>query len=299
MKSKKIKIISVISAVIILLAGFCTWIVWGNLTLDVTEYTAESNLLPSAFSGYTIAQVSDLHNAEKGENNEKLINALKEVKPDMIAITGDLVDSRHTDIDVAMRFAEQAVKIAPCYYVTGNHEGRLENYDTIKNELSRLGVIVMDNSKCEIKKDGQKITLLGVEDPRMVSVFEEHYEEITNYNLNSIMHDVSGYTILLAHRPELFDIYKAFDINLVLCGHAHGGQVRIPFLGGVLVPNQGFFPEYDAGEFNERNTTMIISRGIGNSVVPVRINNNPELVVVKLEKSSVEDKYEIASEKAS
>ncbi|MBE6774025.1 MAG: metallophosphoesterase [Ruminococcaceae bacterium] len=283
MTKKKIKTLSVVSAIVILLAVLCGWVVWGNLTLDVTEYTAESNLLPKSFSGYTIAHVSDLHNAEKGENNEKLISALEEAKPDMIAITGDLVDSRHTDIEVAMEFAKQAVKIAPCYYVTGNHEGRLPNYDSIKNELVEIGVNVMDNSKLEIKKDGQKITLLGIEDPRMVSVFEEHYARITNYNLNNIAHDVSGYTILLAHRPELFDTYKAFDINLVLCGHAHGGQVRVPFLGGVLVPNQGFFPEYDAGKFTERKTTMIISRGIGNSVVPVRVNNNPELVIVKLE----------------
>ena len=283
MTKKKIKTLSVVSAIVILLAVLCGWVVWGNLTLDVTEYTAESNLLPKSFSGYTIAHVSDLHNAEKGENNEKLISALEEAKPDMIAITGDLVDSRHTDIEVAMEFAKQAVKIAPCYYVTGNLEGRLPNYDSIKNELVEIGVNVMDNSKLEIKKDGQKITLLGIEDPRMVSVFEEHYARITNYNLNNIAHDVSGYTILLAHRPELFDTYKAFDINLVLCGHAHGGQVRVPFLGGVLVPNQGFFPEYDAGKFTERKTTMIISRGIGNSVVPVRVNNNPELVIVKLE----------------
>ena len=211
---------------------------------------------------------------------------LEEIKPDMIAITGDLVDSRHTDIDVSMNFVKQAVKIAPCYYVTGNHEARLENRNEIKNDLAEIGVNIMDNSKLEIEKDGQKITLLGIEDPRMVSVFEEDYAEITHNNLNGVTENISGYTILLAHRPEHFDTYKAFDINLVLCGHAHGGQVRLPFLGGVLVPNQGFFPEYDAGKFTEENTTMIISRGIGNSVVPVRINNNPELVVVKLTKDS-------------
>ena len=200
----------------------------------------------------------------------------------MIAITGDLIDSRNTEIDTALQFAREAVKIAPCYYVTGNHESRIDDFDQLKAGLETLGVKVLDNKRLILQKGNDEITLIGVSDPKFMTRKIEEEDEIMRQCLTQLSEEADTYRILLSHRPEMFDLYKQMGIDLVLSGHAHGGQFRLPFVGGLVAPNQGFFPKYDAGQFIEENTTMIVSRGVGNSIVPFRINNPPELVVVEL-----------------
>lgn len=268
---------------VLLLVVLAAWVIWGNTALVLNEYTISNEKLPPAFSGFRIAQVSDLHNTQIGKNNENLLEMLRNAKPDMIAITGDLIDSRNTDLSVALDFVAQAVKIAPCYYVSGNHEARVSEYPALKAELCRLGVTVLENQSLSITSNGDSITLIGVNDPS----FETDYllgdaQSLMDSTLQALAPQEESFTILLSHRPELFSVYAKNEIDLIFSGHAHGGQFRLPFIGGLFAPNQGFFPEYDAGSYINGNTQMIVSRGLGNSLFPFRFNNRPEVILIEL-----------------
>lgn len=283
MNTKNKKRIIALTFITIILLTLIIWIVWGNTALELNTYTIKNENLPESFSGYHIAHISDLHNAEMGDDNEKLLSMLREAEPDIIAITGDLIDSRNTNIEVAIQFAEKAVKIAPCYYVTGNHEARISQYDELKSRLTELGIIVLENERVEIEKNSQTIALLGVNDPS----FQTDYltgdaESIIKTQLQTLTDEDDTYTVLLSHRPELFDTYTESSVDLVLSGHAHGGQFRLPFIGGLVAPNQGFFPKYDSGLYTSNSTNMIVSRGIGNSIIPFRFNNRPEIILIEL-----------------
>ena len=283
MMKKLTKKKSIIAMLCVLLLGLIIWTIWGNTALEVNEYEITSSRIPEAFNGFRIAQVSDLHNAEFGEGNSKLIKLLSQTEPDIIVITGDLIDSRQTDIEIALKFARQAIKISPVYYISGNHEARVAEYENLKMGLVEAGVIVLENENVILEREGESITLIGLDDPS----FKEDYlfgdaASVTQSALTELQNESDGYTILLAHRPELFDTYVDAVVDLVFSGHAQGGQFRLPFIGGLVAPNQGFFPKYDAGLFSEDNTTMIVSRGVGNSIIPVRFNNRPEIIVVTL-----------------
>lgn len=280
-KKKKFILLAVVAAVLIALV---IWIAWGNTALELNTYAVTSSRLPQSFDGYRIAHISDLHNAEMGEGNEKLLVMLREADPDMIAITGDLIDSRNTNVEIALQFAQEAMKIAPCYYVSGNHEARVNEYEELKTGLISAGVIILEDAQTEISIEGQTITLIGVNDPS----FQTDYlfgdsETVMNSKLTELHTDGEAFTILLSHRPELFDAYAEHDVDLVLSGHAHGGQFRLPFIGGLVAPNQGLFPEYDAGIYTDGNTNMLVSRGVGNSILPFRINNRPEVILIELQ----------------
>lgn len=280
-KKKKFILLAVVAAVLIALV---IWIAWGNTALELNTYAVTSSRLPQSFDGYRIAHISDLHNAEMGEDNEKLLTMLREADPDMIAITGDLIDSRNTNVEIALQFAQEAMKIAPCYYVSGNHEARVNEYEELKTGLISAGVIILEDAQTEISIEGQTIMLIGVNDPS----FKTDYlfgdsETVMNAKLTELHTDGEAFTILLSHRPELFDAYAEHDVDLVLSGHAHGGQFRLPFIGGVVAPNQGLFPEYDAGIYTDGNTNMLVSRGVGNSILPFRINNRPEVILIELQ----------------
>ena len=280
MKSRKKTILTLLLSLLIILIG---WTLWGNAALEVNEFEIVSDRIPQGFDGFRIAQVSDLHNACFGEGNAKLIELLSQTEPDIIVLTGDLIDSRNTDVETALDFARQAVEIAPVYYVSGNHESRVTVYMDLKMGLVNAGAIVLENQKVEINRGQEHITLMGIDDPS----FRESYlfgdaAGVAEQVIGDLQEASDGYTILLSHRPELFDVYVDTGMDLVFSGHAHGGQIRLPFIGGLVAPNQGFFPEYDAGQFTEEKTTMIVSRGIGNSIIPVRINNQPEIIVATL-----------------
>ena len=281
MKKQNKKTVLMVSVLVILCLGI--WTLWGNNALEVNEYEIVSDRIPQGFDGFRIAQVSDLHNAEFGEENWKLIKMLSQTDPDIIVLTGDLIDSRQTDLDVALEFAWQAGKIARVYYVSGNHEARVPEYEDLKIGLVKAGVVILENQKVQITREGESITLIGIDDPS----FQEDYlfgdaEGVAKQAISDLQNESDGYTVLLSHRPELFDVYVDTGIDLVFSGHAHGGQFRLPFVGGLVAPNQGLFPKYDAGRFVGENTTMIVSRGVGNSIIPIRFNNRPEIVVAQL-----------------
>ena len=285
MTIKKRKLMIVLTVVASLLIALVIWTVWGNTALELNTYTVSSGRLPEAFDGYRIAHISDLHNTEMGKDNDKLLNMLREAKPDIIAITGDLIDSRNTDIEIALQFVEEAVKIAPCYYVTGNHEAKVSEYfDDLKNGLTELGIIILEDERVDLDKNSETITLIGINDPSFKSdyLFGDS-ETVVETHLQELMNESYSFTLLLSHRPELFEIYVNNEVDLVLSGHAHGGQFRLPFVGGLVAPNQGLFPKYDAGLYTEENTNMIVSRGIGNSILPFRFNNRPEVILIELQ----------------
>lgn len=257
-----------ISLVTVLLTATLIWLIWGNVTVGLTHITVTEDDLPDAFDGYRIAHVSDLHNSGLWS---KAIERLIEAQPDVICITGDIADSRAMDIQTALDFAAEAVKIAPCYYVTGNHEARFPEaeYDQLISGLTSCGVKVLLDAQVLIERHGQTVCLVG-----------HSWGETSDIGKLS---DFDGYKILLSHHPESFSDYVAGEYDLVLCGHAHGGQFRLPFVGGLFAPGQGLFPAYDSGLYNRDQANMVVSRGIGNSAFPIRFNNRPEVILITLQ----------------
>lgn len=251
------------------------WLLWGNLRFQVTRVTLPSERLPAGFDGYTVALVADLHNHPWGDS---LTDAIRRENPDMIALCGDMIDSLRTNTDTAAAFAAEAVQIAPVYYVTGNHEARAAETPVLLRALEAAGVTVLNDAWQTVSRGGDTMRIAGVRDPDWRGGRQTATEAALAYVL-----DGETYTILLSHRPELLDLYAAHGADLVLTGHAHGGQVRLPWLGGLIAPDQGLFPRYTEGVYRMNQTDMVVSRGLGNSVIPVRVNNPPELVIVTLE----------------
>lgn len=263
--------------VLILIAALIAWAAIDSRNIDVTRFTVSG--APEAFSGFKIAQISDLHNAEFGADNQKLIDILESEAPDAIVITGDLIDARRTNTAIAESFVRRCMEIADCYYVPGNHEARLgDTYDAFESALIADGVNVLRNGSVRIREGMDAIRIVGVDDPGFARASD------AKNNLDATLEALSSddFTILLAHRPELIDEYSKWGIELVLSGHAHGGQIRLPGIGGLYAPGQGFFPKYTSGSYTAGNTEMIVSRGIGNSAFPLRVNDRPEVVIVTL-----------------
>lgn len=261
---------AIVLLIVIALLLFCNF---QNKHLETTHYTYKAEQLGADLEGYRIVQISDLHNAKFGKNNQKLVDRIRECAPDMIVLTGDLVDSNHTNVDRAVQFVDEIVKICPVYYVTGNHEYWLEKseYDELMDGLIGAGMVILDDQVVEISRGDAKFRLVGLDD-----------KSLADGTLEALLSDEKELTVVLAHEPQYFARYAGTGVDLVLSGHAHGGQFRLPFVGGIVAPDQGFLPEYTAGEYYMNGTEMIVSRGLGNSVIPVRLFNYPEIVCVEL-----------------
>lgn len=270
--------------IIMLLLGVPLFCLWQNNSIVTTKINYQNDKIPKEFIGYKIVQISDLHNKKFGNMQEKLLSKIEKAKPEIILITGDLIDKNRTDIEVAMDFIKGVIKIAPVYYVPGNHEALSPYSEELMQNLKAAGVYVLDNSSEQIEKDGVAIELIGVIDPNFMTYnnLEGSSTQQLNNKLKLLSEEKQSFKILLSHRPELIELYAENKIDLVFTGHAHGGQFRIPFVGGVVAPNQGLFPKYTSGSYNLDNTTMIVNRGLGNSIIPIRIFNRPEIIVVTL-----------------
>lgn len=279
MKKKTIIIISIIIVIIVLSS---LYLYYENTKLQVSNYNIINHNISVDFNNYKIVQISDFHNTKSKTLTNDLIEEIKGQKPNIIVLTGDLIDSNKTDVEVAINFIKKINNIAPIYYVSGNHEASISSYTKIKEQLVENKVIILDNKTEVLKINESEINLIGINDPQMVYECFVSDSEIIKVELDNAKYDDNKYNILLSHRPELFDTYVEKELDLVLVGHAHGGQIRIPFMGGIVAPNQGFFPKYTSGIFEERKTTMVVNRGIGNSILPFRINNRPELVVITI-----------------
>ena len=282
MKNKKALRRSVI--LICFITAVITLIVYGNSNLEVTEHTLKCENLPTSFDQFKIVQLSDLHNEEFGENNEKLLEIIKEQEPDVVFVTGDSIDGVYTNIQIPIKLFEEILKICDVYFIVGNHEIRSDanQYFEFIDTLTEIGVVVLKDDCAYIERNGEKIQVIGLNDASNYKlIYGDDYKTEIAKAINNL-DDENSFSVLLSHHPELFEEYVKTNVDLVFSGHAHGGQFRIPFIGGIIAPEQGLFPEFDAGVFAENNTTMIVSRGLGNSIIPIRINNSPEVVVVAL-----------------
>lgn len=278
--SKKIKRSILLIATLV---GCSIFLFLQNNLISITEIKITSSKIPSSFKGYKILQISDLHNKKFGDNQDVLIQKMKSIDPDIIAITGDLIDSKSYDAEVSMQLIREMVKKYPVYFVTGNHEQWSGKYNSLEKELKKYGVNVLRNEHVGIRKGEQEINLLGIDDPEFgTGNRDEGNIIIDEIKKAKIEMQPDRYNVLLSHRPEFIKEYTNERLDLVLSGHAHGEQVRLPFIGGLVAPNQGVLPKYTAGLYVEQNTSMVVSRGLGNSIIPQRILNRPEIVVVQL-----------------
>lgn len=250
-----------------------------NNRIEITKFTYETDALSASFNGFRIVQLSDLHNKVFAEENEALLREVKGLKPDIIVLTGDIIDaSYHTDVPDALLFMEQIVKVAPTYFVCGNHEYYLpkEVLNAFVEKIQEYGVHYLNNETTQISSStGQTFSLIGLDALSLqANILKTLTEEAED-----------EFQVLLAHEPQyLRSYYAETGVNMVFSGHAHGGQFRIPFTNqGLYAPDQGVMPEYTAGEYKEGDTTMYLSRGLGNSGFPLRLFNHPEIVCVTFE----------------
>ncbi|WP_445491635.1 metallophosphoesterase [Niallia sp. 03133] len=269
----------IIFTVIVLLIALFSY--YQNNAVTMTNVTIQSSKIPSSFDHFKIVQLSDLHSKEFGRNQKGLVEKVKKLKPDLIVFTGDLVDSKKYKEVPSLGLMKQLVSITSVYYVTGNHEWWSGKFDRLEKKLQAAGVKVMRNTNEAIKKGNGEIQLLGVDDPAIAG--EDLEEAIVDQEIQTALKGTKkreNFMLLLSHRPELLRLYEKYNMDLVLAGHAHGGQVRIPFIGGLVAPNQGFMPKFTAGQYKKGNTIMIVNRGLGNSIIPQRLFNRPEIVEI-------------------
>lgn len=256
-------IIAACAGGVALAALFC-W--YSNSKLGVTKYEIEDERIDRPLR---IVHLSDLHAKRFGKQNCRLVGMVKKLKPDFIAFTGDIIHLyRKPGEEAALELISLLVKIAPVYYVSGNHEMRYKNYRVFSQKLADAGAVVLENEYVVVH--GVALVGLGCAHLKNNKIFE-------------VTPDFESYKILLAHEPQFIRRYARAGYDLVLSGHAHGGQWRFPFTDqGVYAPGQGLLPPLTSGEHILGATHMIISRGLGNSEFPLRINNRPEVVVIDL-----------------
>ena len=258
--------------IVVLVLGVIYWFVRReNNRLVTSQYYVPSDVKDDL----TIVQLSDIHSKRFGPNNEKLIAQIKPLVPDMIVITGDMVHKWGDNVPAFLDSLAGLQKIAPVYAIPGNHEARIDEWPVLRDMLRKAGIRVIENDVAIFSKGGQRVSILGLNeatDPDIDQLFER-------------LNEIGGFRIVLSHFPLKFEEYQKYKFDLQLSGHAHGGQWRLPIIGGLYSPDQGLFPHYDAGMFEAYDRVMVVSRGLGNSEFPLRLFNYPEVVCVNVTKS--------------
>ncbi len=245
--------------------------------LEISRYEVKSQKLPESFDGFKIVQLSDLHGAEFGEDGMGLVEKVKELEPDIIALTGDFVTDEG-DLAAVEKLAARLTELCPVYFISGNHEFGSGLAVKVRNILERAGVKYLSNEYLTKSRGEDGILLGGVEDPLAYA------DMLSPDELAQKMNDAApdAFKILLGHRNYWMTEYPELPVDLIFCGHAHGGLIRIPGVGGLIGTDRRLFPDFDAGEYNNGRYTLIVSRGLGNSVSIPRIFNRPEIVCVEL-----------------
>lgn len=275
-------ILITITALIILIL-LIIFLYMQNNTVDVTNY----NIKSTECGKLRIVQLSDLHSKPFA----KALKITKELNPDIICITGDYINDKCKNKDKMLAYGKGLVKIAKVYYITGNHERRLENFESIMQELSDIGFIVLLNRISVYNDKGFDVNILGLDENQ--ADFKDYkarkngtfvYKDMSPYFAE--LENNNGFKIALSHFPENFENvkemnYSQYDFDLQLSGHAHGGQFCLPFIGPVFSPGQGLFPKYAKGSFGDR-PKLIVSRGLGNAEFPFRLFNHPEINVINI-----------------
>jgi len=233
--------------------------------VKTTRYTWQSDRVPFAFDGYRIVQVSDLHNKRFGEGQKRLLRAIRNAKPDMIALTGDIIDQSTQSLEPARELIEGIRGLAPMYYVDGNHDPNSPFYQAFRAMLSQYDVTVL-NGVAQLAHGGESMSIAGY------SYWDLWFNRV----------EIAASDMVLYHSPDEFPRFAARGCGLLLAGHNHGGQIALPNGRAVLSSGGGFFPRYSAGVYHEGDSTMVLSRGLGTSYVPLRIFAPPEIVVIEL-----------------
>lgn len=268
-------------------AAACGYSLADTRRLKVTSYTVPLPTLPAAFDGLRILHVSDLHAASFGKDQKTLLQTAQALAPDLVLITGDLIDRRRTLTEDGMRPALVLLTALAENYPTvrtdGNHEVMSPVGERFRELAAKTGTQDVTGRTLTVRKGDDALVLLGVEDIAKC----DYDEEVFRARLRALCAPVcDAFCVALAHRPQYLEDYSAAGLPLVLCGHAHGGQVRLPLIGGLYAPEQGVLPRLTAGVCEHGNTKMVISRGLGNSGFPLRFMNTPELVLITLKKGS-------------
>lgn len=268
---------------IIIIAFLAIFLYLQNNWICLSQLEITSEKLPGGFDGFRIVQLSDLHSKAFGRDQERLSKIIAGARPDIIVITGDLVDGRHYEEKSSLTLVKKAAEIAPVYYVTGNHEWWSGKFPGLESKIRDAGAVILRNDSRELSIGEQSIYVTGLDDPESTG---------SNYNeagyIEGRLHATipllprDSFKLLLSHRPEAFYLYSGYGVDLVFSGHAHGGQFRLPFIGGLYAPDQGYFPKFTSGIYKDGDTAMVVSRGLGNSVIPQRLFNRPEIVLVTL-----------------
>jgi len=272
----------IINIIAIFLIVFIIRLYIDNNVFEVSYIDFMDEEIPSSFSGSKILQISDLHNKTYGDENVVLLNAIEEISPDYIFLTGDMVSSRDTEFSNFYSLASEIGKLYDCYYIPGNHELDFSN-DSLKEfykTLEEYKITVLDNEMVELIKDGEKINLYGMWYNPKYYIKEDFKLDIMEKIMNKAEKD--SFNILLTHNPDDFEVYADWGADLIFSGHVHGGMIRLPYVGGVISPNRTLFPKYDAGMYEHKDSNLIVSRGLSRGATGIRVFNQPELVVVNL-----------------
>ncbi len=266
------------------IAALCCVELWrSNCVIDKEHITVTRSDLPAGFDGFRIAHVSDLHGASFGEDNEKLVSMIAEERPNIVVITGDIVDKPWEDLEVVETTVKKLAAIAPTYYVPGNHEykrsdGERRDAANLFRLLKNSGATVLQNQAVELERNGDRITLLGIDDPNgradqitmdeAVELAHEHYQ--------------NDFVVMLNHRYDRAEEASATGVQVMLSGHAHGGLIRLPFTDGIVGPARVLFPKHTNGLYDIEGMSLITSRGLGNAGWTRRMFNRPHIPIVEL-----------------
>lgn len=265
---------------LLLCAFFALFFWWSNRSLQIQDFTYASERLPEGFDGCVIVQISDLHGAEFGTDNQDLLKQVLAAKPDYIFLTGDLQDQyRQTPQSYSIALGRALAEIAPTYFVTGNHEWAFPDVRGLKRGLEEAGVTVLTNEFVSLERNGDSILLAGIDDPNGFA------DQKTPEELAQEVRAVEGdpFWLLLAHRNNYFENeYSRLGADLVISGHGHGGLIRLPFTDGLISVERTLFPSYTAGFYEANGEDLFVSRGLGNSGKTFRLFNRPELAVLTL-----------------
>lgn len=285
MRTKRRALLWILAALAVMALGIL-WFQWQCWGIQTTHTEVGLKGLPEGFDGFRIVHLSDIHGHEYGDYSRELLEKVRAEEPDIIVITGDLID-REEQLSMVPALAKGLAAIAPTYYVTGNHEwsvewsGSTHAVRTLKGLLAESGVTVLSNEYVVLERDGSKIVLAGVDDPNGYADQKTPEELAAEIEQNA----PGLFTLLLAHRNDAIEDYAAAGYDFVLSGHAHGGIIRLPFTDGLLSPTRTFFPTWTSGVYAVGDTTLFVSRGLGNNTTPIkgfRLFNRPELAVVEL-----------------
>lgn len=276
-KLRKRRRLTVTGIIVFLLLLFIWLLHDSSANLQVSGYEVASEKLPESFDGFKIVQLSDLHGAQFGADGTELAEKVRGLSPDMIALTGDFVTDEG-DLDAVRQLVSELVDICPVYFVSGNHEFGSGLAREVRQIMTDAGVKYLSNELVTVTHADGEIILGGVEDPLAYADMIDPPELAQRMNEEA----PDAFKVLLGHRNYWMTEYPDLPVDLILSGHAHGGLVRIPGIGGVISTDRSLFPDYDAGMYDNGVYTLIVSRGLGNSVSVPRLLNRPEIVVVTL-----------------